>query len=147
MIDQQTMRGGVSSTTRISEAIGRVWASYSPSRPSAVRTQINGDVVTCQLVDAVASFDRAVAAPGSHLVRPTLDTYKQDAIAAVVGVTRQRVTRLMSSHDRDTDVATEVFTLEPTVRELSQSDTRELPRRDVRRFGYGQTHWRSGLKG
>ena len=116
MIDQKTMRGGASSTTRISEAIRQVWANYSPSRPCTVRTEISGDVVTCQIVDAVATFDRAIAAPGSYLVRPTLDTYKKDAIAAVVGVTRQRVTRLMSSHDRDTDVATEVFMLEPSAR-------------------------------
>jgi hypothetical protein len=31
-------------------------------------------------------------------------------------VTRQRVASFVSSHDRDTDVATEVFTLEPSLR-------------------------------
>ena len=112
MIDRKT-GGGASSATRISEAMSLVWAGYSRSKPSSVRTEISGDTVTCRLVDAVGSFNHAMAAPGSHFVRPTLDTYKHDAIAAVVGVTRQRVTRLMSSHDEDTDVATEVFTLEP----------------------------------
>ena len=40
--------------------------------------------------------------------------YKREAVAAVVGLTRQRVASFVSSHDRDTDVATEVFTLEPS---------------------------------
>ncbi len=40
--------------------------------------------------------------------------YKREAIAAVARLTRQRVASLVSSHDRDTDVATEVFTLEPS---------------------------------
>jgi hypothetical protein len=30
-------------------------------------------------------------------------------------LTRQRVSSFMSSHDRDTDVATEIFTLEPSL--------------------------------
>jgi hypothetical protein len=32
-----------------------------------------------------------------------------------VKLTRQRVASFVSSHDRDTDVATEVFTLEPSL--------------------------------
>ena len=44
----------------------------------------------------------------------TSAAYKRDAVAAVVRLTRQRVASFMSSHDRDTDVATEVFTLEPS---------------------------------
>ena len=61
---------------------------------------------------AVGSFNSAMAAPGSFRTRPTVDAYRRDAIAAVVGVTRQRVARLESSHDEATDVATETFTLE-----------------------------------
>jgi len=45
----------------------------------------------------------------------TPDDYKRDAVAAVVNLTRQRVSSFVSSHDRDTDVATEVFTLEPSL--------------------------------
>ena len=41
-------------------------------------------------------------------------TYKREAVAAVVRLTRQRVVSFVSSHDRDTDVATEIFTLEPS---------------------------------
>ena len=45
----------------------------------------------------------------------TAAAYKRDAVAAVVRLTRQRVACFVSSHDRDTDVATEVFTLEPSL--------------------------------
>ena len=127
MIDPKTTRGGASSTIRISEEIGRVWAGYSRSEPSSIETEISGDTVTCRLVDAVGSFNQAMAAPGSRLVPPTLDSYRHDATAAVVGVTRQRVTRLMSSHDEDTDVATEIFTLDPG------SETPLRPRSKARR--------------
>jgi hypothetical protein len=41
--------------------------------------------------------------------------YKREAVAAVVRVTRQRVASFVSSHDRETDIATEVFTLEPSL--------------------------------
>jgi hypothetical protein len=47
--------------------------------------------------------------------RLTEATYKQEAVAAVGRVMRQRVASFVSSHDRDTDVATEVFTLEPSL--------------------------------
>jgi len=112
MTEQETARGGSSSSIRISQELKLVWDGYAHTPPSAVRTEIHGDVVTCRLIDAVGAFNSAMAAPGSYRTRPTLDAYKRDAIAAVVGVTRQRVTRLISSHDEDTDVATEVFTLE-----------------------------------
>jgi len=112
MLDRRTVPGGSSSTTRISEAVGLVWGKYSGSRPRSIRTEMHGDVVICRLLDAVCSFNAALAAPGSYLMRPTLADYKRDVIAAVVGVTRQRVAGLESSHDKDTDVATEVFTLE-----------------------------------
>ena len=85
------------------------------------RTEIRGNVVTCVLVDAVADYNRSVIAPqtrdavqGEGKLTPA--AYKRDAVAAVVRVTRQRVARFLSSHDRDTDVATEVFTLEPSLK-------------------------------
>jgi len=50
--------------------------------------------------------------------------YKRDAVAAVVRLTRQRVTSFLSSHDQDTDVATEIFTLEPS---LKKGRSRTIP--------------------
>jgi hypothetical protein len=65
--------------------------------------------------------------PGGGVKKLSLASYKKDAVAAVVRLTRQRVMSFVSSHDRDTDVATEVFTLEPSLlqgrpRSLAQSE-------------------------
>ena len=111
MTEQETARGGASSSTRISEELKIVWDGYARAPSGSVRTEIDGDVVTCRLTDAVGSFNSAMAAPGSFHTRPTVAAYRRDAIAAVVGVTRQRVAHLESSHDEVTDVATEIFTL------------------------------------
>jgi hypothetical protein len=89
---------------KISGAFGSLWAEYADQRPSEIRTEIRGNVVTCKLIDAVGKFGE-----------PTPAGYKRDAVAAVVRLTRQRVASFVSSHDRDTDVATEVFTLEPSL--------------------------------
>jgi hypothetical protein len=67
-------------------------------------------------VDAVGDFDanritsRMPDAAGAD--KFTSAAYKRDAQAAVMRLTRRRVTSFISSHDPDTDVATEVFKLE-----------------------------------
>jgi uncharacterized protein YbcI len=104
----------------VSEALASLWTRYAGRRPSSTRTEIRGNVVTCVLVDAVGDFNRSMTAPQAHdTVRGTGKlspaAYKREAIAAVVGLTHQRVVRFVSSHDGDTDVATEVFTLEPSL--------------------------------
>ena len=113
---QRTVPSSVSSVKEISEAVAGVWGKYSGTRPRSIRTEIHGDVVICRLFDVVNSFNEALAEPGSYLTRPALVDYERDVIAAVVGVTRQRVKRLESRHDRHTDIATEVFTLERGLR-------------------------------
>jgi uncharacterized protein YbcI len=86
---------------KISGSVGSLWNDYANQRPREVRTEIRGNVVTCKLVDVVGEVNPA--------------GYRRDAVAAVVRLTRQRVTSFVSSHDRGTDVATEVFTLEPSL--------------------------------
>jgi uncharacterized protein YbcI len=122
MIDTRREKLPASLSDRISGAFGSLWSQYSDQRPSAVRTEIRGNVVTCRLVDAVSAFNRRMIGPQTHdtlrgVGKLTPADYKRDAVAAIVGLTRQRVTRFVSSHDRDTDVATEVFTLEPSLRQ------------------------------
>jgi uncharacterized protein YbcI len=107
-------------SARISRAFGSLWTEYADKRPSEIRTEIRGNVVTCQLIDAVGVFNGSMIAPQTHdtfhgVGRLTPADYKRDAIAAVVRLTRQRVSSFVSSHDQDTDVATEVFTLEPSL--------------------------------
>jgi hypothetical protein len=104
----------------LSESLASLWTRYAGRRPTSSRTEIRGNVVTCVLVDAVGDFNRSMIAPQAHdtvrgVGKLTPTTYKREAIAAVVRLTRQRVASFVSSHDRDTDVATEVFTLEPSL--------------------------------
>ena len=103
----------------LTEALVSLWTQYAGRPPSRARTEVRGNVVTCVLVDAVGDYNRSRIAPqtGSTVRgvgKLTAAAYKRDAIAAVVRLTRQRVASFVSSHDRDTDVATEVFTLEPS---------------------------------
>jgi len=98
---------------KISGAFGSLWTEYADKQPSEVRTEIDGNVVTCRLIDAVGA---------SGELNPA--GYKRDAVAAVVRLTRQRVTSFLSSHDQDTDVATEIFTLEPS---LKKGRSRTIP--------------------
>ena len=104
----------------LTKSLSSLWTRYAGKRPTSGRTEIRGNIVTCQLIDAVNDFNKSMVYPQTAdsvrgVGKPTLAEYKREAVAAVVGVTRQRVTSFMSSHDRDTDVATEIFTLEPSL--------------------------------
>jgi hypothetical protein len=103
----------------VTRSLVSLWTQYAGKPPSKARTEIRGNVVTCVLVDAVGNYNRRAIAPQTGdtvrgVGKLTPAAYKREAIAAVARLTRQRVASLVSSHDRDTDVATEVFTLEPS---------------------------------
>jgi hypothetical protein len=107
-------------SAEVTRSLTSLWTRYAGKAPTSGHTEIRGNVVTCALTDAVAAFNRSMIAPqtldtvrGLGMLTPA--AYKQEAVAAVVRVTRQRVASFVSSHDRDTDVATEVFTLEPSL--------------------------------
>jgi Na+-translocating membrane potential-generating system (MpsC) len=107
--------------TEITRSLVSLWTRYAGKAPSTARTEIDGNVVTCVLADAVGSFNHVMAASQTRdtvagVGKLTPAAYKREATAAVVRATRQRVAAFASSHDRDTDVATEVFTLEPSLR-------------------------------
>jgi uncharacterized protein YbcI len=118
--DSRRTRLPASLSAGISRAFGSLWSEYGDKRPSEIRTEIRGNVITCQLIDAVGVFNGSMSAPQTHdsvrgVGKLTPAGYKRDAVAAVVRLTRQRVTSFVSSHDQATDVATEVFTLEPSL--------------------------------
>jgi hypothetical protein len=101
-------------------ALVSLWTRYAGAPPASTRTDVRGNVVTCVLVDAVADYDRSMVTPQTRdtvrgVGKLTAAAYKRDAVAAVVRLTRQRVASFASSHDRATDLATEVFTLEPSL--------------------------------
>ena len=113
------MTGFPALSAELTKSFVSLWTQYAGKPPTDARTEIHGNVVTCVLVDGVGDFNRSMIAPQtgdtvSGLGKLTPAAYKRDAVAAVVRLTRQRVASFMSSHDRDTDVATEVFTLEPS---------------------------------
>jgi Na+-translocating membrane potential-generating system MpsC-like protein len=103
----------------ITGAFASLWADYADQPPTNVRTEIRGNVVTCVLVDAVGAFEGGIGASQAddsiaETEKLTRAGYKSEAVATIVRLTRQRVRLFVSSHDGDTDVATEIFTLEPS---------------------------------
>jgi Na+-translocating membrane potential-generating system (MpsC) len=137
MSGSATARAPTGLPDEITRSLVSLWTRYAGTAPTTARTEIRGNVVTCMLVDAVGDYNRSmVVAPQSHdtvqgVGKLTPAGYKREAIAAVVRVTRQRVVSFVSSHDRDTDVATEIFTLEPSL-------GRGAPALADRRFGLGR---------
>jgi uncharacterized protein YbcI len=106
--------------TEITKALVSLWSAYAGKRPTSARTELRGNVLTCTLADAVGDFEKSMIAPQTQdtvrgIGKLTLAGYKRDAVAAVVRLTHQRVVSFLSSHDRDTDVATEIFMLEPSL--------------------------------
>ena len=120
MTGPRSIRAPTGLPAQITRSLSSLWTRYAGDPPSDVRTELRGDIVTCVLVDAVDAFDKGLARPsvqeGHGDGSPTLAGYKSEAVQTVVRLTRQRVTSFVSSHDRETDVATEVFTLEPPPR-------------------------------
>jgi len=105
----------------LTSALVSLWTEYAGKPPTNARTEIRGNVVTCVLVGAVGNYNRSVLTPQTRdtvrgVGKLTPAAYKREAVAAVVRLTRQRVASFVSRHDRETDVATEVFTLEPSFR-------------------------------
>jgi uncharacterized protein YbcI len=104
----------------LTEAFVSLWTRYAGKPPRDARTEIRGNVVTCVLVDAVADYNRSMIAPQVRdtvegVGKQTAASYKREAVAAVTRLTHQRVLSFISSHDGDTDVATEVFRLEASL--------------------------------
>lgn len=116
MIESPAARSARGLSAELSRSLASLWARYAGKAPTSTRTEISGDVVTCVLVGAVADYERSIRASQARgsaegAADVTVAAYRREAIAAVVGLTRRRVLSLVSSHDGDTDVATEVFTL------------------------------------
>ena len=115
------MIGASSLAAELTRSLSSLWTEYAGKPPTGAHTEIDGNVVTCVLADGVDDFNQSMIAPQIGDTVPgaealTATTYKREAVAAVVRLTRQRVASFVSSHDRDTDVATEIFTLAPSLR-------------------------------
>jgi uncharacterized protein YbcI len=117
----------------LTQAFATLWTRYAGRRPTNVRVEIRGNVVTCTLVDAIADYNRSMIVSQTRdtvagVSKQTVAGYKREAVAAVVRLTGQRVVSFVSSHDRDTDVATEMFTLEPSFSQGAPRADERFPR-------------------
>jgi hypothetical protein len=117
MTDTVTTPPEAALQTEITDALVAVWVRHAGKHPTAARTEIRDNIVICVLVDAVGDRDASrVASKAVDAVAGVSGiasaAYKSEAAATVATLTGRRVTSFISSHDADTDVATETFTLE-----------------------------------
>ena len=109
---------GYSVQNQITLAISAILADYSGgTEPTEARTVIRGNVVTTSMTDVVAALEanlkkdqpeNGIEGVNSH----TKAGYERAVIAAVNDLTDGRVTALTSTHDRESDVAVERFSLD-----------------------------------
>ena len=107
----------------LTRSLVSLWTQYAGKPPSGARTEVRGNVITCVLIDSVGDYNAGLIEaqrqnlenPASGASRRTDAAYKSEAAATVTDLTGRRVTSFISSHDRDTNVATETFTLEARV--------------------------------
>ena len=106
--------------TEITRSLVSLWTRYAGRRPAETRTEVRGNVVTCVMVDAAGAGGEGTGASPADALEPRPErrrrtAYRREAVAAIVRLTRQRVASFVSRYDPETDVETEVFTLEPSL--------------------------------
>ena len=106
LLDSTDSRSAAGMPAEINSSVSMLWKQHHGNQPSDARTEIRGNVVTCELV-----------VPGNEPIpgENGAATFATDAAAAVARITRQRVSALFSSRDGTTGVARETFTLEPSL--------------------------------
>jgi len=122
MTDPGNSRTAGGLPAEINSSIVALWRRHTGVRPTDACTEIRGNVVTCVLHDAGCELEgteyapqRARAVRTRHDRRRGSATFEIDAAAAVSRITRQRVSAFISRRDAETGVATETFTLEPSL--------------------------------
>lgn len=99
--------------SEISSTMAALWTRYSGAAPSSTQTEIREDEVTISTAGVVANFERRTAPDGGAETAPlTLASYEREAKATVGRLTHRRVLSIATGHDRASDVAIDVFSLE-----------------------------------
>jgi len=120
MTELRIARAAHGLSAEITQAFVSLWTRYAGRRPAEARTEVRGNVVTCVMVDAAGTGGERTGASSADTLdprpeRPSRRAYRREAVAAIVRLTRQRVASFVSRYDPETDVETEVFTLEPSL--------------------------------
>ena len=95
--------------------LSALWTRYSGRPPESAWTEIDGNVITCTLVDAAGPHDRPARGAPVAAGRLSMESYERAAVDAVVRLTRQRVASHATDRERGDRVATEIFTLEASL--------------------------------
>lgn len=98
----------------LSEMMAALWTRYAGVAPTSTETEVVDDTVTISLAGVVADFERRTGSvPGAGLTTGpgTVGAYEREATATVSRLTHRQVLSITTGHDRDSDVATEVFEL------------------------------------
>ena len=130
----------------ISNAIVRLLHEYTGRGPTRARTTIGDDVIVCVLADTLTKSEwKLVQAGEERLVLDQRSTFQRlmrnEAIAAVEGLSGRTVAAFMSNNHIDPDLAVETFVLEPHSREDSQGVGRAATAPRHRQAGDPTSRW------
>jgi uncharacterized protein YbcI len=130
----------------ISNAIVRLLHEYTGRGPTRARTTIGDDVIVCVLGDTLTKSEwKLVQAGEERLVLDQRSTFQRlmrnEAIAAVEGLSGRTVAAFMSNNHIDPDLAVETFVLEPQSREVSQDVGRAATAPRHRQAGDPASRW------
>lgn len=102
----------------ISNSLALVWREHTGRKPPGARTYIREDLVLCLLRGGMSPYEKQLI---SHEENPMVWTMREhmqtavqhDEVAEVERLTGRRVMSFLSDHDTKSDVAAELFLLEP----------------------------------
>ncbi len=90
----------------IGRVVGSIWQRRGGVRPSAVRTEVDGDVIRCVIEEGEADEDAPEGASTES------NAYRHEATSAVSRITKRSVSAFINKRDAKTGVATQTFILE-----------------------------------
>jgi hypothetical protein len=91
-----------------------LWTRYCGVAPTSTEAEVLEDTVTITLTGVVAEFERktgSVPGAGETTGPGTVGAYEREASGTVSRLVHRQVVSITCGHDRDSDVATEVFAL------------------------------------
>jgi uncharacterized protein YbcI len=102
----------------ISDSLALVWREHTGRKPPGSRTYIREDLVVCVLRGGMSPYEKQLISQEEDPVVWTMREHMQaavehDEVAEVERLTGRRVTSFLSDHDTKSDVAAELFLLEP----------------------------------